>query len=53
MLTGLEKSVEDFRETLTTEIKELKNNQSEMKNEITEIPKRLNEMNTRTEEAEE
>jgi len=31
ILTRLEKNMDDIRETLTTEIRELKNNQSEMK----------------------
>ena len=37
ILAGLEKCMEDIRETLTAEIKELKNNQAEMKNAISEI----------------
>ena len=36
MLAGLEKSMEDFRDTLTTKVNELKNKQSEMKNIITD-----------------
>ena len=53
ILTGLEKRIEDISETLTTEIKELKKNQSEMKNAINEIGNRLDAMNSRLEEAEE
>jgi len=34
---GLEKSIEDIRDTLTTEIKQFKINQAEMKNVITKI----------------
>ena len=37
ILTGLEKSIEDTRESLTTEIKELKSSQAKIKNLITEI----------------
>ena len=37
ILIGLEKSMEDSRETFTTEIIKLKNNQAEYKNAITEI----------------
>lgn len=47
IFVGLEKRMEDFREVLTTEIKE-----SEMKNAITEIGNRLDKMNARLEEAE-
>ena len=43
ILSGLEKSMEDIRETLSAETKELKNNQEEMKNAITEIRNRLDE----------
>jgi len=53
ILAGLEKSMEDIRETLPTEIKDLKNNQAEMKNAITEIQNWLDVMTTRIEEAEE
>ena len=35
ILAGLKKRIEDIRETLTTEIKEFKKNQSEMKNRQT------------------
>ncbi|KAF0878760.1 LORF1 protein, partial [Crocuta crocuta] len=51
--TRLKKRVEDFRETLTTEIKHLKKNQSGMKHAITEIGNRFDSMNTRLEEADE
>lgn len=37
ILAGLDKSLEDIREPLTAEIKELKNKQAEMKNVIAEI----------------
>ena len=45
--------MEDIRETLTAETKELKNNQAEMKNAISEIWNLLDVMTTRMEEAEE
>ena len=38
ILAGLEKSIEDTRESLTTEIKELKSSQAKIKNAITEMP---------------
>lgn len=53
LLTGLKKRMEDIREALTAEIKDLKKNHSEMKNAITEIGHRCDAMNTRLEEAEE
>ena len=37
ILAGLEKSMEDNRQSLTTEIKEFKTTQAEMKNAITKI----------------
>ena len=37
IVTRLEKSMENIRETLTAEIKELKNNQTEMKTAISDI----------------
>ena len=52
ILAELYKRIEDFREALTAEIKELKN-ESEMKNTLTEIQNRLNAMNIRMKEAEE
>ena len=52
ILTGLEKRMEDISETLSTEIKELKKNQSEMKNTTNEIGNRFDAMNSRLEEAE-
>ena len=53
ILAELEKRIEDFTETLTTEIKELKRNQFEMQNVKTEIGIKLDAINTRMEEAEE
>ena len=37
ILAGLEKSIEDTRESLTTQIKELKTSQAKIKNAITEM----------------
>lgn len=37
ILAGLEKSTEYIRESLTTEIKDLKTNQAKIKNAITEM----------------
>lgn len=51
IFAGLEKSMEDIRETLTIEIKELKINQSEMKNSITEVQNYLDVMARRMEKA--
>ena len=45
--------MEDFRETLTTEIRELRGNQTEMNMAITEIQNCLQVMTIRTEEEEE
>ena len=53
ILAGLEKSMEDIKGTLTTEIREIKNNQSEMKNAATETQNRLDKMTTRMEETQE
>ena len=50
-LTGLEKRMEDISETLTTEIKELKKNQSEMKDAINKVGNRVDTINSRLEEA--
>ena len=52
ILTGPEKRIEYIRETLTTEIKELKK-ESEIKNVINEIGNRLDAMNSRLDEVEE
>ena len=45
ILAGLEKSMEDIRETLSARIKELKK-QAKMKNAITEIGNQLDVMTT-------
>lgn len=37
ILVGLEKNIEDTRESLTTEVKDLKTSQAEIKNVITEM----------------
>ena len=47
ILTGLEKRMENFRETLNTEIKR---NTSEIKNTINENKNTLNGINSRLEE---
>ena len=49
----LQKSIEDTRESLTTEIKVPKTSQAEIKNAITKIQNQLKVMNTRMEETEE
>jgi len=46
------RKIEDISETLTTEIKELKKNPSEMKNTINEIGNKCDAMNIRLEETE-
>ena len=46
----LEKRIEDIGETLTTDIKELKKNQSEMKSAVNEIGNKLDTVNGRLEE---
>ena len=51
ILAGLEKCMEDIRESLTAEIKELKNNQAEVKDALTEIGNKLDVMVTNMEEA--
>ena len=54
ILAGLEKCVENMREFLTTEIKDLKTSQVKIKkNAITEKQNQLDAMPTRMEEAEE
>ena len=37
LIAGLEKSIEDSRESITTEIKGLRNSQEELKNAINEV----------------
>jgi len=50
IVTGLEERVEDFSETLSTEIK---NNQSEIKNITNEIKNTPDGLNSRVDESEE
>ena len=50
---GLERRVENIRETLITEIKELKENPLKMKNTVTEFENSFDAMNTRLEKTEE
>ena len=49
LVTGPEKGMEDICETHTTEINELKKNQSEMESTINEIENMLNGINIRLE----
>lgn len=53
ILAGLDKSINNTRESLTTEIKNLKTSLVKIKNAITEMPNQLNVMTTRMEEVEE
>ena len=53
IFTGLEKRIEDISKNVSTKIKELKKNQSEIKSAIKEIGNWCGAMNTRLEEAEE
>ena len=54
LITGLEKSIEDSRESITTEIKGLRNSQEELKNAINELQNKHSSTTTaRIEEAEE
>ena len=52
-LSGLEKRTEDISDTLSTEIKEVKNSQSQRKSAINRIINRLDVKNSRLDEAEE
>ena len=49
----MQKSIEDTRETLATEIKDLKTTQAEITSAIAEMQNRLDGITTRMEEAEE
>ena len=53
ILDGLEKSIEDTRESLTVEIKEIKYSQAESKNAITEMQSQMEAIKIRINEAEE
>ena len=52
ILSGLEESIEDTRESLTAEIKEIKTGQAEIKNAITKMQTRMDAMTMRMNEAE-
>ena len=53
LITGLEKSREDSREYITTEIKGLRNSQEELKTAINELQNKMEVTTVRIEEAEE
>ena len=52
LITGLEKSIEDSRESIAAEIKELKISHDEFKNAVNEVQNKLQVVTARTEEAE-
>ena len=52
ILTGVEKSIEDTRESFSAEIKELKSSQAEIKNAITKMQSQMDAMMVRMNEAE-
>ena len=53
LIAGLEKSIEDSRESITTEIKGLRNSQKELKNAINELQNKMEVTTARNEDAEE
>ena len=53
LTTGLEKSIQDSRETIATEIKGLRNSQKELENAINEVQNKTEGTTARNEEAEE
>ena len=53
LIAGLEKSTEDSRESIATEIKGLRNSQEELKNAINELQNKMETTTARIEEAEE
>ena len=53
LITGLEKSIEDSRESIATEIKGLRNSQEELKSAINEVENKMEVTTARIEEAEE
>ena len=53
ILAGLEKSIEDTRESLSAEIKELKSGQAKINNTITEMQTQIKTIQKRMDEAEE
>ena len=53
LIAGLEKSIEDSRESIATEIKGLRNSREELKNAINEVQNKMEAAIARIEEAEE
>ena len=53
LIAGLEKSIEDSRESIATEIKALRNNQEELKNATNELQNKMETTMAQIEEAEE
>ena len=53
LIAGLDKSIESSRESITTEIKGLRNSQEELKNAISELQNKMEVTTARIEEAEE
>ena len=53
LITGLENSIKDSRESIATEIKGLRNSQEELKNAINELQNKMEMTTARIEEAEE
>ena len=53
LIAGLEKSVEDSRESIATEIKGLRNSQEELQNATNEVQNKMEVTTARIEEAEE
>ena len=53
LITGLEKSIEGSRESITTEMKGLRNSQEELKSVINELQNKMEATTAWTEEAEE
>ena len=53
LIAGLEKSIEDNKECIPTEIKGLRNSQEELKNVINELQNKMEATTARIEEAEE
>ena len=53
ILVGLEKSIEDTRESLTAEIKELKSSLAEIKNAVAEMQSQVEDIKIRMDESQE
>ena len=53
LIIGLEKSIQDSRESIATEIKGLRNHQEELKNAINELQNKMEATTAQIEEAEE